>query len=392
MRPGFCERSHRSVKLAHYCGLVTTGHRVLEILPKIDSLSTPDSCRGLLLRLLRKTSEFPIFRHLPVGQQLRHAPLIEVFISAFFDATTQVVRGGLLRQYREHEEDLAVIRGRILSARQFAIHSNRPDRIACRFDELTPDNVWNRLVKAALHAVRPWIRRAELSRRWVELAAVFEEVDDSQVGARDLDGLVFDRHAVRYRTVVDWVRWILALLSPKLRAGKDTSPALLFDINLLFQSAVAEHCRREASRHSDVQVHSQETTAHLATLVRGGGRREFDLRPDLILRRNDEIVLVADTKWKRLEIRGSGHIVPNTADVYQLHAYGAALKCKHLALIYPWHPGLRGSKETAFELPRVGDSQPLLSVVCLDLESDEFKMMRGLSVPWLATILGTVNS
>src|SRR5688572_27909622 len=74
-RPGFCERGYRSIRLAHYVGVVTLGDRALEILPKIADLTSAAECRGILLRLLRRADQFPLFRHLSVTQSLRSAPL-----------------------------------------------------------------------------------------------------------------------------------------------------------------------------------------------------------------------------------------------------------------------------------------------------------------------------
>jgi 5-methylcytosine-specific restriction enzyme subunit McrC len=283
----------------------------------------------------------------------------------------------LLRQYQEEEEDLQVVRGRIVASRQFALHSNRPDRVACRFDDLTADNMWNRFIKAGLRKVRPWIASVELDRRWVELMVALDEVDDAEVDVRALDSLVFDRHAARYRMAIDWVRRILALLSPALRAGQNASPGLLFDMNLLFQTAVATVMQRRAGGSGRLQVHSQETGNYLATLTGTSRRRAFGLRPDVVLRRDGAVVAIGDAKWKRLEVGSSRYLMPAPADVYQVQAYATAFQCEQLALIYPWHSDLTASKETCFELPHVGALQPVVSVVCVDLHSDPFRALRG---------------
>jgi 5-methylcytosine-specific restriction enzyme subunit McrC len=382
LRPGFCERGHRSVRLAQYCGVVSLGDRVLEILPKIDESRSAEECRGILLRLLRESEDFPLFRHLPVGQHVRRAPLLEVFIAAFFDAVTTIVRGGLLRRYREREEDIHVVRGRIVSSRQFAVHSNRPDRIACRFDELTADNDWNRFVKAGLRAVRPWMANVELNRRWVELMAVFDEVADARADVRALDHLKFDRHAIRYRTAIDWVRLILAFLSPALRAGRHAAPGLLFDMNSLFQSAVTSVLRRRADRSTGVRVHSQATDRHLALVRESGGRRAFGLRPDVLVRLRGQVVAIADTKWKCLGVSKLGYLMPTEQDMYQVYAYAAAFECEHIALIYPWHSGMAGAEETAFELPPFGSLRPVVSVLCVDVHTDSLPLALGQDMPF----------
>jgi len=63
--------------------------------------------------------------------------LLEAFIAAFYRAVTTAIRGGLLRQYVEHEDELPVVRGRIASTRQSGTHANPLDTVACVFDEMS---------------------------------------------------------------------------------------------------------------------------------------------------------------------------------------------------------------------------------------------------------------
>jgi 5-methylcytosine-specific restriction enzyme subunit McrC len=335
--------------------------------------------------MLSEAERVSLFRHVAVGQHLKHSSLLEVFIAAFFDAVTNIVRGGLLRQYRECEEDLQVVRGRILADRQFSVHANRPDALACRFDDLTGDNLWNRLLKAGMRAVRPWISSGELSRRWVELMAAFDEIEDERPSAMALNRLVFDRQAARYRSAIDWVRWILALLSPDLRAGRNAAPGLLFDMNVLFESAVSTAMQRRAP---DVgfQVSSQDTGRHLATVVESAGKRAFGIRPDLVIRQGEEVIAVGDTKWKRVGMSKTGYLLPAEADMYQMHAYAATFGCEKLALVYPWYSELAESKETAFELPAFGTKHPVVHVVCIDLHTVPFTLVRGGNIPGFASL------
>lgn len=269
-----------------------------------------------------------------------------------------------------------MVRGAVHFARQFAANANRPDRVACRFDELTADNAWNRSVRAGIWSVKPWISNMTLYRRWSELAAVFDEVQPTTITWRSLDRLVFNRQAERYRGAIEWVRWIVRLLSPGLRAGANHAPGLLFDMNMLFQEAVAGALRRRAELE-DVEVETQVGEQHLALVSGPAKRRAFRLKPDLVLRRGREVVAIGDTKWKRLEVGASGTLVPDQDDMYQMLAYAAAYRCADLVLIYPWHSGLTGSAETSFELPPIGDLRPSVSIVCVDMRSRAMDAMRG---------------
>jgi 5-methylcytosine-specific restriction enzyme subunit McrC len=374
-RHGFCERSYRTVRLAQYCGVVNLGTRTLEVLPKVGD-NTASHARGILLRLLRLGGLNRGFRSTPAGQRLEAAPLLEIFIALYLESVTEILRAGLLRQYMHRAEDLRVIRGRIDLPRQFGVLFSRPDSVACLYDDHTTDNRWNRILKAALRRCRPWIIGADTQRRWVELMAAFYEVADVPVVPSDMKGLVFDRHAVRYRDAVTWARWILALLTPAMRAGADHAPALLFDMNLVFEQAVAQSLRGKLFHsHPRYDVSAQDRHLHLARRTYAAGRRAYRLIPDLVVREGPAVRLVADAKWKRVDVDRGGQPVPSRSDMYQMHAYASVYETERLALIYPAHDGV--TAESSFRLPEVNGRRPVVSVVCVDVTQDHLPFTAG---------------
>lgn len=383
--PRLCDRRFRSVRMGSFCGLLPLGARVLEVLPKVDDHGPPEQCRGILINLLQRGHDLRVFRQLTGSQQLRSGPLLEVFIAAFFDEVRAIVRGGLLREYQLHEDDLRIVRGRVQLNRQFSALADRRDLLSCRFDELTADNSWNRFVKAGLRAVRGWIGNVELSRMWVELLIAFEEVTDAPPAPDAYAQLRWDRKASRYRPAVEWARRILTLLSPALRAGEAEAPGLLFDMDKLWESTVAGELGRQLEGEG-VQVGAQAGGRYLAVLA-GADAGAVGLRPDLLLKRRGRVMAVGDTKWKRLEPDRNGYLIPSREDVYQMHAYAAAYQCERLALIYPWHEGLVGTRESVLELPPMGGLRPRLHVVCIDVRDGRFDTVRGasaLAVPEVA--------
>jgi 5-methylcytosine-specific restriction enzyme subunit McrC len=368
MRPGFCERGHRSVRFGQYCGVISLGERMLEVLPKVEARAATDESRDVLLRLLRHAGVLPTRRLDTAGQHFRRAALLDVFIAAFFDTVTDIIRGGILRQYTLRREDLSVVRGSVDSARQFGVLFNRSDRVACQYDDLSADNRWNQIVKLGLRIIRPWITGLDLSRRWVEITSAFDEVSDVRADVREIDRLVFDRQGLRYQPATKWVRWILALLSPAVRAGPNEAPGLLFDMNVLFESAVSNVLRKRAIE-SDFDIQTQDSGRNLAT-VRGSGRDAFPLRPDLVTRRRGVVTEIGDTKWKKLEVSATKHLKPKREDVYQMLAYAAAYQCERLTLFYPWHGDLASSLSTVFELPMSNGRTPVVTIVCIDVHND----------------------
>jgi 5-methylcytosine-specific restriction enzyme subunit McrC len=363
---GFCTRGYRSIELSEHCGLVNLGSRVLEVLPKVGEATDAQAGRGVLLRLLRYASDLPVHRHADAGQSSRPAPLLDVFISAFFDEVFALVKGGLLRRYVEHEDDLLAVRGGIRLQRQFSTLANRTDLVACRFDELTPDNRWNQLLKAGLKVVRPWMRSLDLHRRWVELSAVFEDVSDVAHPRVLLADLRYDRQATRYRPAIHWVERILNLLSPDFRAGDRAAPSLLFDMNLLFERTV-ERKMEEWAWTRGWTLETQDDSRFLARIEGPPARPAYRIRPDLVFRYRGRIVAIADAKWKHPDVSGSGFALPAQADLYQLHAYASIFGCDQLALIYPWSEYLADTHPTVLSFDSAWGKCPQLTVMALDI-------------------------
>lgn len=267
--PGFCQVGHRRVRLTSYAGLARLGGRILEILPKVsDGDASAEACRGILLRLLRLARRIKIRSQGGTDHAQRRSPLLEVFIKHYFDEVTTLQRGGLIRRYQRRQDDLGLIRGRLLLQRQIARHGVRPDRLTCAFDELTPDNDWNRVLKAAMYACRPWLHSLALQQRWSGLWAGFDGVSLPEQPAEALGSLSPDRQSSRYSDAVRWARWIIEHLSPNLRAGVHTAPSMLFDMNQLFEQAVAQQLERQLrGSESGWQIRDQVRDHHLARRV-----------------------------------------------------------------------------------------------------------------------------
>jgi 5-methylcytosine-specific restriction enzyme subunit McrC len=129
-----------------------------------------------------------------------------------------------------------------------------------------------------------------------------------------------------YEQVLLWCKTFLFENSFSPYKGNDVAFALLFDMNLLFESYVGHYLKMN---HNDVQL--QDKTHHLACL---NGSGKFQLKPDIVI---DNGRIVADTKWKLLD-EDKTHQGVSQADMYQLFAYGKKYTkspCKKLFLVYP---------------------------------------------------------
>ncbi len=370
--PGFCQRGHQRVRLSQYCGVVSLGGRVLEVAPKLGKGKRGELAgKSLLLRMLQTVYGLPRLAG-TAGQTLEQAPLIDALASIFFDHLLRLVKAGLHRAYASECDNLQTIKGRLLIGEHVARNSGRMDRALCEFDELAADVGPNRVLVLALKMMRPWLSQGDSQRRWAELMAAFEGV--GQASLHEVKDIRLTRQTSRYRDALRFAQWIIEMLSPALRGGLEEAPAMLFDMNILFESYVAACLARQAPPGIDVLP--QHNVMHLA---RTSGKGAYQLRPDIVVTCGQEILLVADTKWKLLEEDRFGRIRPTPADMYQMNAYASAYRCDEMALIYPSFSGLNTQlmqHPTSYVLPaRAGTVS--LHITGVDLLADRLSVGAG---------------
>ena len=318
-------RTHRGLRAGQVVGILATPGMTLEILPKIDG--DKGEVRRALIHMLAVTRELPIADGELAALDTQRYDLLELLIRLFADRLLAAVRRGLHRRYCEHEEDLALLRGRLNVKRQFTHLIVRRDRLACRFDELSEDTPLNRVFKAAVIRLAGLARSAENTQRLAELAAHFEFVRDTLDPLRERVQL--DRTNTAFHDLYRLARLFLAGDWQSTTGGRAEGFTLLFAMNSLFEGFIGKSLKRALAPRP---VHLQHSKHCVVTSSEDGGL--FGLRPDAVIEQPVPIIL--DTKWKHLTLEEKTLGVAES-DIYQMIAYAQAYDASRLILLYPWH-------------------------------------------------------
>jgi len=155
-------------------------------------------------------------------------------------------------------------------------------------------------------------------------------------------------------------RLVLYELNPLAAAGASRALSVLFPMESVFEAYVAGLLR---ARLPDWKVRTQVRGAHLGTV---GANSAFPLRPDLVLQGAE--LIVADTKWKRLDFNAPPTYGVSNADAYQMLAYARVFQDRQadreVWLLYP------SSKPVPLPSVQLGDVT--LRLVLVDLTSSTF--------------------
>ncbi|MEV4933259.1 McrC family protein [Sphingobium sp. LSP13-1-1.1] len=325
-------------------GVIAAPGCSLEILPKID-IATDESDETIRARLVAMLN-VALGLKLGDGQALAMArqkeTLLDILIRLFADRLLAEARRGLPRGYMAQEDDLAALRGRLDVIRQFTHHAVRPDRLACRFDTLIPDTPLLRIMKACVVLLRRHARALETQRRLDELRFILADVSDVAVGALPWAQVRIDRTNRRWESLYQLAK--LFLKREWQRTNHDAKASqgitLLFAMNDLFEEYIAALARK-AMQGSNLTVHSQGGLRYCLMEEGESGRPRFQTTPDILIKRNNQVQMVIDTKWKLIvrnpEDKKRG---VSQSDVYQMMAYARLYRCRQVILLYPHHAGL----------------------------------------------------
>ena len=310
----------------NYVGLIQTKDgTTIEILPKIGD--SDEKSKEILLKMLKTLKNSPFKNFNIANLKSRKMPLLEIFISMFLEELAKLIRKGIKSDYIQKEENLKFLKGKLKISEQIKQNYIHKERFFVEFDEFLSNRVENRLIKSTLKYLYKKSKLNINQQKIREFLFVFDEIETSKNIKNDFSRIRLDRQMRDYEQVLLWSRTFLLENSFSPYRGETVAFALLFDMNLLFESYVYDYLRKSGGFE---EIKAQDKTHHLAYENNSG---KFRLKPDIVINKGE---IIADTKWKLLSFEKSNNGISQT-DIYQLYAYGTKYKnCQNLYLIYPY--------------------------------------------------------
>lgn len=327
------------LQVQNYAGMLSTPHGFqLEILPKVGKNLTATNARETLLTML---SHLPGFRHIQTQQatlQAQRMPLLEIFISQFLLSVSQLLKQGLRSDYVSEHGNLAFMKGKLILSAQLRHNTVNRHKFCVEYDDYMRDCAANRLLHSALNKLLS-LQLSSENQRWLyELRFAFDGIPLSRDIESDINSLRIERSMTHYSEPMAWAQLILRGMSPSALQGNTKAISLLFPMEAVFESFVAQTLPYELPSHLKLQP--QVSTY---SLVKHGIHDFFKLRPDLLIQSRQPVQtkMVMDTKWKLVNSSQQTNSLYGLAqaDFYQMFAYGQKYLdgIGEMYLIYPAH-------------------------------------------------------
>lgn len=365
-----------AIKVQNYVGVIELpdGFRI-EILPKVELGQTDfgyGETRKIFLKMLQCMDEnlFRIsdFANLNTSKM----PLYEVFIRMFLLDVQRLIRLGLKSDYVCIEENSKTFKGKLLVSQNIRENLVHQERFYVQFDEFQLNRPENKLIKSTLLYLNKKSRNhsnlAEIRRQLM----FFEQVEASVNYDADFSKVVKCRNTLEYENLMAWARVFLQNKSFSTFSGNTSVKSILFPMEKVFEAYVAKKLRKAVVRDkadnywNDWKVYSQYSTKYLFEEP----SKKFRMRPDIVLKKDEERMIILDTKWKRLVKDCSVNYNISQQDMYQMFAYGHKYDCQDIWLVYPKNSDMEGKIQEFISKNKYkgADNKITVNVYCLDLK------------------------
>lgn len=348
MRIGYKRKVGDVVTIKNYVGLIQmkNGYQV-QVIPKISFEAGDDpgnkETKRVFLKMLKSMKDFPGKVFNDANLKADRMNLYEIFINMYLQEVRRLVKRGMKSAYVRQEDNLKYYKGKLLTSQHIRNNVVHKERFYVAYDEFHPNRPENRLVKATLLKLQKLTTSAENAKEIRQLLTAFGMIDPSANYVKDFSKVTRDRNTKDYERLMQWSRVFLLNKSFTTFSGKSTSRALLFPMESIYESYVAQQMKKVFCP-AGWEVSSQDKGYYLFTEP----SRQFALRPDIVCRRDGRTVIM-DTKWKNLINNERANYGISQGDMYQMYAYSQKYGTSEIWLLYPLNDEMRGHDEIKFE-------------------------------------------
>ena len=234
------QRDHWSLRANSYCGSIRVDDLVIHIRPKIP-------LENLFYMLTAGQMDMRFGSALTGYEQDDLMPALARFYERLMADTLQ---RGVLKAYKQHEESLVALRGRI-DIPAVIRGGGIPSPIPCRFDELSIDIPENQILNAAANILVSYPEVAPKVRQSLRRTnGILDGV--SSVDRRQPPMIHLTRLNRYYQSALRMADVILHSGGFRDREGRLEASTFLIDMNRLFERFITEELRRRLAGRLEV--------------------------------------------------------------------------------------------------------------------------------------------
>ena len=293
-----------------YVGTIqTTSGFILEILPKTVKDNDIEKSKQIFMKLLHLLYKLPNYKNIDSAnfERIKDLEIFEIFIFMFLEEVGIIIKKGIKSDYVGQEDNLFYLKGKLLINEQIKRNTVHKERFYVQYDDYNQNRAENRLIKSTLKLLSNISRDFDNQRKirqylehmnWIELSLNID---------KDFSMVKTGRGMEHYKNALIWSKVFLKKESFSSFSGDTVAFAILYPMEKLFECFVEWWLEK---RYLHLQIEAQNGGVDFV-------KKLFTVRPDFLIKKDNQVICVADAKWKLIESDKEF----SQSDFYQLFAY-----------------------------------------------------------------------
>ena len=246
--------------------------------------------------------------------------IYDLFAEIISKGVSYLLKQGLHKEYVIKENTLPTLKGKLNLQGTIREKLAQRARLACEYDELTINNVYNKIIKTTVsYLIDKEDVRSDRKRTLKKLMIYFDPVEDISPSLIKWNRLRYDRNSRTYQMVHSLCYFVLQNMLLSTEVG-NTKMAQFSDehINLLFQRFVIEYYRKH---HPEYKAAAKQIKWNFCENSTSSSSILPIMQSDITLTLGDR-TLIIDTKYYSENLqRHFGKLTLHSPNLYQIHTY-----------------------------------------------------------------------
>ena len=352
---------YNKIKFINYVGIIKVKNLIVEILPKISLSNDIIKHREMLMFMLSKCNKLSVDIKELLNSNILNNSLLDILAKVFSKKLLNELQKGLYREYVSKEEALSTIKGKTLISKSIKENTINKNKMNCKYDEFTEDNLFNAILKRAINVILFSIKNDDVKKELNIINNVLNYISDIYIPNNIILNYKLNRMNNRFLECFTLAKLILLNSSMDKSLGKENGFSILFEMNYLYEEYIAV-LLKEAFNDTNISINTQEKSRYLLwnTLKE---RNEIALKPDIVIYKDNKPKVIIDTKWKSSSINNIE--IYSQSDIYQMYAYITTYaECEECILLYPKFEDISHSYWKLNQ--NIGDKKILISEISLE--------------------------
>jgi len=227
---------HNGVKFQSYVGVFQIGTTIYEVLPSIKkNEQTEEYWRKTLSYMVSVVGQIEFKNQFSYSLNRQSTSIASQYFEIFLNELEIIVHRGLIKNYTKKDENLNVLKGKIIFSKQVKKNLFHKEKMYVRHSAYSQENLLNMILYKTLLTIDRYTLDPSVEVRLKNALSSFPKMPSLKVTEKVFQKIKYSRNSEVYKKAISISKLVLLQKNPGFSSGSNEVFSLMIDMNLLWK-------------------------------------------------------------------------------------------------------------------------------------------------------------